>query len=286
MNSLREVLRAAAARLHAAGSSSPRADAEYLLKHVLKKDLFWMRVHEEVRLADPDEQRFNELLRRRLHGEPVAYITGSRGFWSLDLKVNASTLIPRPETELLVEFAIEKMPLNEALRVLDLGTGSGAIALAVKTERPVSTVTAVDASLPALEVAAANADRLGLDIELLHSDWFSALQGRQFDLLLANPPYIAPDDAHVGQGDLRFEPLSALVAPDAGLRDIRRIVTTAPGHLVAGGWLALEHGYDQAAAVRGLLAENGFRDVATLLDAGGHERVSCGRRPETAHALG
>jgi len=285
MNSLREILRAAAARLHAAGSSSPRADAEYLLKHVLKKDLFWLRVHEDVRLAEADEQRFSELLRRRLHGEPVAYITGSRGFWSLDLQVNASTLIPRPETELLVEFALEKMPLDQPLRVLDLGTGSGAIALAVKTERPVSTVMAVDASLPALDVAAANADRLGLDIELRHSDWFSALPGRQFELLLANPPYIAPDDAHVGQGDLRFEPLSALVASDEGLRDIRRIVTTAPGYLAPGGWLALEHGYNQAAAVRALLAENGFLEVGTLLDAGGHERVSCGRRQETAHAL-
>lgn len=286
MNSLREILRTAAARLHAAGSSSPRADAEYLLKHVLKKDLFWLRVHEEVRLAEPDEQRFNELLRRRLHGEPVAYITGTRGFWSLDLQVNTSTLIPRPETELLVEFALEKLPLDQPLRVLDLGTGSGAIALAVKTERPVSTVTAVDASQPALDVAAANADRLELDIELLHSDWFSALQGRQFDLLLANPPYIAPDDAHVGQGDLRFEPLSALVASDAGLRDIRRIVAAAPAHLAGDGWLALEHGYDQGAAVRALLEEGGFTDVATRVDTGGQERVSCGRRLEAPRALG
>ncbi len=276
---LRERLRVAAARLHAAGSSSPRVDAEYLLLHVLDKTPVWLRTHDEVRLSPPDEEHFEALLRRRLQGEPVAYITGRRGFWSLDLVVNAGTLIPRPETELLVEFALEKLPLDASARVLDLGTGSGAIALAVKTERPVCVMTALDASTAALDVARANAQRLGLEVEFLHSNWFAALDGRKFELLLANPPYIDPDDEHLGQGDVRFEPLNALVSARHGLQDLSRIIAGAGAHLVPGGWLALEHGYDQGAAVRALLEENGFADVATQKDLGGQERISCGRIP-------
>lgn len=278
-SSLRELLRSSAARLHAAGSSSPRVDAEYLLLHVLGKTPVWLRTHDEVRLHLHEEERFEALLRRRIHGEPVAYITGSRGFWSLELGVNASTLIPRPETEMLVEFALEKLPLEAALRVLDLGTGSGAIALAVKTERPLSRVTAVDASRAALDMAVANAQRLGLDVEFLHSNWFEALAGRRFDLLLANPPYINPGDEHLGQGDVRFEPLSALVAAEQGLRDLRLIISAAPAHLQPGGWIALEHGYDQGAAVRALLQENGFADIETRQDLGGQERMTYGCLP-------
>lgn len=278
-SSLRELLRSSAARLHAAGSSSPRVDAEYLLLHVLGKTPVWLRTHDEVRLHLHEEERFEALLRRRIHGEPVAYITGSRGFWSLELGVNASTLIPRPETEMLVEFALEKLPLEAALRVLDLGTGSGAIALAVKTERPLSRVTAVDASRAALDVAVANAQRLGLDVEFLHSNWFEALAGRRFDLLLANPPYINPGDEHLGQGDVRFEPLSALVAAEQGLRDLRLIISAAPAHLQPGGWIALEHGYDQGAAVRALLQENGFGEIETRQDLGGQARMTYGCLP-------
>ncbi len=278
-SSLGELLRSSAARLHAAGSSSPRVDAEYLLLHVLGKTPVWLRTHDEVRLHLHEEERFEALLRRRIHGEPVAYITGSRGFWSLELGVNASTLIPRPETEMLVEFALEKLPLEAALRVLDLGTGSGAIALAVKTERPLSRVTAVDASRAALDVAVANAQRLGLDVEFLHSNWFEALAGRRFDLLLANPPYINPGDEHLGQGDVRFEPLSALVAAEQGLRDLRLIISAAPAHLQPGGWIALEHGYDQGAAVRALLQENGFGEIETRQDLGGQARMTYGCLP-------
>lgn len=283
-SSLRELMRVAAARLHAAGSTSPRVDAEYLLLHVLKKTPVWLRTHDEVRLHAQEEERFESLLRRRLQGEPVAYITGTRGFWSLDLAVNASTLIPRPDTELLVEFALEKLPLQQPARVLDLGTGSGAIALAVKTERPVSEVTALDVSAAALEVAQGNAQRLDLDVEFLHSNWFAAVEGRRFDLLLSNPPYIDPDDEHLGQGDLRFEPLNALVSSAQGLQDLRRIITAAPAYLLPGGWLALEHGYDQGAAVRALLEQNGFVDVATQQDLGGQDRISFGCLPETPHA--
>lgn len=284
MNSVREVLRVAAARLHTAGSPSPRVDAEYLLQHVLKKNLFWLRAHDEVRLSPHEDHLFAQAMARRVQGEPVAYITGSRGFWSLELMVNASTLIPRPDTEILVEFALEKMPIEQLVRVLDLGTGSGAIALAVKTERPLALVTAVDASASALEVAAANADHLKLDVELLQSDWFSALVERRFDLLLANPPYINANDAHVGQGDLRFEPLSALVSAGDGLADIRRIAAAAPLHLQPGGWLALEHGYDQGEAVRQILLGHGFVEVATRLDLGGQERISVGRLLDAATA--
>lgn len=278
-SSLRERLRVAAACLHGAGSPSPRVDAEYLLLHVLHKTPAWLRSHDEVRLSPHDDELFESLLRRRAQGEPVAYITGLRGFWSLELAVNASTLIPRPETELLVEFALEKLPLDKPARVLDLGTGSGAIALAVKTERPVSTVTALDVSVAALEVAAGNARRLGLDVEFLHGNWFSAVEGRRFDLLLANPPYIDPDDEHLGQGDVRFEPLNALVSARHGLQDLACIIAAAPSYLAAGGWLALEHGYDQGAAVRVLLEQHGFVEVNTQKDLGGQERISCGRIP-------
>lgn len=279
MNSLREILRVAAAQLHAAGSPSPRADAEYLLMHLLKKDRFWLRLHDEVRLHDAEQQRFDAMLQRRRQGEPVAYITGERGFWSLDVHVGPGTLIPRPETEMLVEFALEKMPLTQAVRVLDLGTGSGVIALAVKKERPMATVTAVDASAAALAIAMKNGEQLDLEVEFLQSDWFAALQGRVFDLLLANPPYIAMDDAHLGQGDVRFEPLSALVSGEQGLRDIRRIVEAAPLHLADAGWLALEHGFEQATAVRALLESNGFVDVETRPDFSDHERITLGMKP-------
>ncbi|MGH8493007.1 MAG: peptide chain release factor N(5)-glutamine methyltransferase [Moraxellaceae bacterium] len=282
-SSLRELVRVAAARLHAAGSPSPLVDAEYLLLHVLGKTPVWLRTHDEVRLHAHDDERFEALLKRRIQGEPVAYITGLRGFWSFDLVVNAGTLIPRPETELLVEFALEKLPLDAPLRVLDLGTGSGAIALAVKAERPVCEVTAVDASAAALEVAAANADRLGLELELHSSNWFAALAGRHFDLVLANPPYIAADDVHLGQGDLRFEPLSALVSAAQGLQDIGHIIAAAPQHLLAGAWLALEHGYDQGDAVRALLEAGGFIAVATQKDLGGQDRISAGQWPGVKH---
>ncbi|MDI1300625.1 MAG: peptide chain release factor N(5)-glutamine methyltransferase [bacterium] len=273
--SIRELLQEASTRLQMR-SASPAVDAHYLLMHVLKKERTWLRLHEEVRVSAAQHENFDALLARRERGEPVAYLTGSRGFWTLDLAVNRHTLIPRPETEMLVEFALEKIPAGKARHVLDLGTGSGAIALAIKKERPECVVSAVDASRDALAVAAGNAERLQLPVTFLHSDWFSALPGRRFDLLLANPPYIDADDAHLGQGDVRFEPLSALVSAAHGLQDITRIAADAPQHAGAGAWLAFEHGHDQGAAVRSILLQNGFSGIESRRDLGGHERITFG----------
>lgn len=278
MTTVGEALAAAGHRL-AAVSPSARIDADCLLQSVLGKDCAWLRAYADLPLGTQEQQLLEAFVLRRLKGEPVAYITGERGFWSLDLQVNGATLIPRPDTELLVEWTLELIPAQVALRVLDLGTGSGAIALAVKKERPLCRVTAVDVSSAALEVASNNAHRLSLDVEFRKSDWFSVLTGQCFDMLLSNPPYIAPDDPHLERGDLRFEPRSALAAGEAGLADLRRIATAAPQHLVAGGWLLLEHGHEQGAAVRALLTQQGFACVETRRDLGGQERVTGGRLP-------
>jgi release factor glutamine methyltransferase len=278
MTTVREALADASARLQAV-SDSPRVDADCLLQHLLQQDRSWLRLHADAVLEPALLADFEQALARRLQGEPVAYITGERGFWSLDLQVGPATLIPRPDTELLVEWALELLPRNDVARVLDLGTGSGAIALAVKQERPGCEVVAVDASAAALALAAANAARLQLDITFLHSDWFTALAGQRFDLILGNPPYIAEDDPHLVQGDLRFEPHSALVAADAGLSDLSRIINAAPEYLAPGGWLLLEHGYEQGEAVRELLNRQGFEAIATRRDFGGNERSSGGRWP-------
>ncbi len=274
-SSVRELLHDASARLQQR-SPSPAIDAQYLLMHVLKKELVWLRLHEDVHVSPAQEDFFETLLARRQQGEPVAYLTGSRGFWTLDLAVNRHTLIPRPETEMLVEFALEKIPAGAAWQVLDLGTGSGAIALAIKKERPECVVSAVDASRDALAVAMNNAAHLQLPVEFIYSDWFSALSGQRFDLLLANPPYIDADDAHLGQGDVRFEPLSALVSAANGLQDLARIAVEAPSHAGPGAWLAVEHGHEQGAAVRRILEQNGFAGIESRRDLGGHERITFG----------
>lgn len=274
-SSVRELLHDASARLQVR-SPSPAIDAQYLLMHVLEKELVWLRLHEDVHVSPVQKDSFETLLARRQQGEPVAYLTGSRGFWTLDLAVNRHTLIPRPETEMLVELALEKIPAGAAWQVLDLGTGSGAIALAIKKERPECVVSAVDASRDALAVAVGNAERLQLPVTFLHSDWFSALPEKRFDLVLANPPYIDAGDAHLGQGDVRFEPLSALVSAAHGLQDIARIAADAPQHAGAGAWLAFEHGHDQGEAVRRILLQNGFAGVESRRDLGGHERITFG----------
>lgn len=287
---VRALLQEATQRL-ALSSPSPRIDADCLLQQALQKDRAWLRLHEAEAVAADDRARFEAMLRRREHGEPVAYITGMRGFWSLDLEVGPATLIPRADTEVLVEWALELLTPDTAARgpgvpapdagarVLDLGTGSGAIALALQKERPQCAVTAVDASKDALAVARGNGARLGLAVEFVESDWWAALAGRRFDLVVANPPYIAEGDPHLAAGDLRFEPAGALVAAEAGLRDLRRIIDGAPAHLAPGAWLLLEHGYDQGEAVRALLRAQGFADVATRRDLGGQERISGGRWP-------
>lgn len=228
----------------------------------------------ERALPDEVRERFADWSARRRAGEPVAYLLGRREFYGLALAVNPAVLIPRPETELLVEFALERLAPGQAARVLDLGTGSGAVALAIKQQRPHVTMVAVEASAAALVVARRNAASLGLAVDLRHGIWFDPVRGERFDLIVSNPPYVAEDDAHLGEGDLRFEPRSALVAGADGLQAIRAIAAEARAHLLPDGILALEHGYDQAGAVREVLAAGGLRDAATRRDLAGIERVT------------
>lgn len=260
-------------------SPTAKLDAQWLLAAALGKPASYLRTWPEREVPADCEAHFVAALARRRLGEPVAYIIGRQGFWSLELEVAPHTLIPRPDTELLVETALQLLPATAA-RVLDLGTGSGAIALALAHERPAWRVTGVDRVIEAVELAARNAQRLRLgNVEFHESQWFSALLAQRFALIVSNPPYIPACDPHLQQGDLRFEPSSALVAGKDGLDDIRQIVSSAPHHLLDDGWLVLEHGYDQAAAVRGLLLENGFVNVESRRDLGGHERISLGCRP-------
>ncbi|MEI7917671.1 MAG: peptide chain release factor N(5)-glutamine methyltransferase, partial [Methylophilaceae bacterium] len=222
-------------------------------------------------------QDFRFLLKRRLDGEPIAYILGVREFYGLTLKVTPATLIPRPDTETLVDAAFQKIPVNGAWDILDLGTGTGAVALAIAKQRPKSNVIGVDASAEALAVAIENAQSLGLtNVHFLKSDWFSDLVGQRFEVIVSNPPYIAEGDCHLTQGDLRFEPRSALVSGVDGLDDIRRIIQDAPNYLKPNGWLMLEHGYDQAQSVASLLKEHGFSQIDHTQDLAGTLRVTFG----------
>jgi len=258
-------------------SPTPRLDAELLLAAALNKPRSYLRTWPERELDDEQLSLFQNHLQRRRQGEPVAYILGHQGFWSLDLEVAPHTLIPRPDTELLVETALELLPATP-LAVLDLGTGTGAIALALASERPAWQVTGVDRVEDAVALAERNRQRLQLgNAAFLHSHWFSALSGQRYGLILSNPPYIRADDRHLNEGDVRFEPSSALIAGSDGLDDIRAIIQAAPQHLLSGGWLLLEHGFDQAEAVRSLLSEGGFVEVNSRRDLGGHERISLGR---------
>tara|TARA_Y100001937_G_scaffold7706_2_gene9751 strand:+ start:163 stop:996 length:834 start_codon:yes stop_codon:yes gene_type:complete len=258
-------------------SPTPRLDAELLLAAALGKPRSYLRTWPERELDADQLGLFRSHLQRRRQGEPVAYILGHQGFWSLDLEVAPHTLIPRPDTELLVESALALLPATP-LAALDLGTGTGAIALALASERPGWQVTGVDRVEDAVALAERNRQRLQLDnVRFLHSHWFSALAGQCFGLILSNPPYIRADDRHLDQGDVRFEPSSALVAGADGLDDIRAIIQAAPQYLLAGGWLLLEHGFDQTEAVRELLATAGFSEAHSRRDLGGHERISLGR---------
>jgi release factor glutamine methyltransferase len=273
---------AAATRLEA-GSDTPRLDAELLLCQVLGVNRTYLYTWPERELSATQQQDYEALLERRAAGEPVAHILGRREFWSLELAVTPETLIPRPETELLVEAALARIPVDAAWQIADLGTGSGAIALAIASERPHCRISAVERSAGALAVARQNGARLGIDnVEFLAGSWFEPLAGRRFQMIVSNPPYIPRQDPHLSQGDVRFEPLTALAAGEDGLDDIRSLVAAAPHYLLAPGWLLLEHGYDQGEAVTALLGEAGYVETADLRDLQGQGRVALARWPEDA----
>lgn len=256
------------------------AEARLLLAHALGKPAAWLYAHADEVAEAGLVKRFDALVTARGAGQPVAYLIGKRSFWTLGLAVTSATLIPRPETELLVELALARLSTAQAIRVADLGTGSGAIALAIAKERPRAHVVATDASAAALVVARSNgqANALG-NVEFREGSWFEPLAGERFNLIASNPPYIAEGDPHLQQGDLRFEPATALSSGRDGLDDIREIVAGAGEHLIAGGWLLLEHGFDQGALIRSLLETVGFVEVTTEVDLEGRDRVTLGRWP-------
>lgn len=261
--------------LEEARASIPLREARLLLCYVLGVSHAALEAHPEGKVSPRDTAMFRELAARRAAGEPIAYLTGRREFYGLDFRVTPDVLIPREETELLVDIALEA----KAQRILDLGTGSGCLAIAVAKQLPREQVTAVDASAAALAVARENAARHGVAVRFLQGDWFAPLAGDRFDLILANPPYVAEADPHLAQGDVRFEPRSALAAGPQGLDDIRRIIAGAPVHLAPGGRLYLEHGYDQARAVATLLDAAGFVGIEHRTDLAGILRVTGGMRP-------
>ncbi len=274
------LLQSASARLAAAalGGDTPRLDAELLLAHVTGRNRTQFRAWPEHPVPPEQARAFDALVARREAGHPIAHLLGEQEFWSLPLRVSDATLIPRPDTECLVETALT-LSLPHRAQVLDLGTGTGAIALALASEHPAWRVTACDRVPAAVELARDNARRLKLAIAVHVSDWFSGLPASRFDLIVANPPYIRENDHHLVEGDVRFEPASALVAGPDGLADLRHIVERAPAWLAPGGWLLLEHGYDQGAAVRGLLQARGFDTVDTRQDYGRRDRMTLGRWP-------
>ncbi len=262
-------------------SPSARADVEALAMHVCGLDRAGLVTRGPDTLNPEQLRQLDALVRRRATGEPIAYLTGRREFWSLDLKVTPQTLIPRPETELLVELALARIPAQCAWDIADLGTGSGAVALALARERPACRLVATDVSPAALTVARDNARSHGIGhVTFREGHWLAALAGERFDLLVSNPPYIRDSDPHLDAGDVRFEPGIALRAGPDGLAAVREIAAGAQDHLKPGAWLLLEHGYDQAQAVREILDQDGYRDCASYRDFAGHARIVAGRRAE------
>ena len=260
-------------------SPTPRLDAEVLLMHVCGLDRSRLITSSDMALSGEQQQRLDSLLDRRQHGEPVAYLTGTREFWSMELNVTPATLIPRPETELLVEKALAQAPRDAAWTLADLGTGSGAIALALAKERPQCRIVAIDISPEGLEVAKSNARKFGLtNIEFRAGDWFTPLAGETLDMIVSNPPYIRAGDPHLTTGDLRFEPTAALVSGPDGLDAIRHFTLHARELLKPGGWLLFEHGWDQAEAVAELLRQHHYTDMVYHQDLAGHARVAACRR--------
>ncbi len=278
-------------------TDSPEDDARYLLSFILEKSFTWLKTWPDESLSQDQMDALHQVLSRRLSGEPIAYITGEKDFWTLSLKTNSSTLIPRPETELLVESALEFLQADrstdsnslataakldsaesvESKKILDLGTGTGAIGLAIASERPHDKVTAVDYQPEAVELARKNAEWNEIEnIQIFRSNWFEAITENRFDLIVSNPPYIEKNDPHLQQGDLVFEPQSALVADEDGLSDIKEIINSSPDFLIDGGMVMLEHGFQQAEAVASLMKLRGFNQVRSLSDLAGHLRVTMG----------
>ena len=255
-------------------SGLERFDAQFLLLHVVQKNRAWLIAHDTDSASATHIAEFEALVNRRRIGEPVAYILGSREFYSREFIVTPAVLIPRPDTELLVELALARAP--QAGRVIDLGTGSGCIPITLKLERPDLSLSALDISPDALAIAKQNAAQLSADVRFLQSDWLSAVAGESFDLIVSNPPYIEANDVHLSQGDLRFEPSSALTDGGDGLQHLASIISQAKPHLLAGAWLLLEHGWDQGAACRELLQTAGYEQVQTWRDLGDNDRVSGG----------
>ncbi|MGA9342283.1 MAG: peptide chain release factor N(5)-glutamine methyltransferase [Rhodanobacteraceae bacterium] len=272
---IRSLLAAAQSRLP---GDSPRLESEVLLAHALARSRSWLYGHLDEQPIRAAREHFNMLIDARYGGRPIAYLLGQREFWSLPIRITPDVLIPRAETERLVELALDRIDNHAGIDVADLGTGSGAIALAIAHERPQVRMLATDLDAAALAVARDNAARLDLaHVEFAAGDWCAALGSRRFDLIVSNPPYVCAEDRHLDQGDLRFEPRSALVSGDDGLDAIRSIVATAPRHLNPGGWLLLEHGQDQADRVREILHQAAFCEIVTETDLAGKDRVSLGR---------
>lgn len=274
---IEQVLKNTTAQLMTAGSESPQLDSAVLLCHVLDKPRSYLLTWPEKQLDDAQYEAFQALLARRINGEPIAYIIGEREFWSLPLKVSSSTLIPRPDTERLVELALEKITRSTS-KVLDLGTGTGAIALAIASECPHVQVTGIDLRQEAADLALENSQRLAItNTTFLSGSWYTPLHHDEcFDVIVSNPPYIDEADPHLIQGDVRFEPKSALVADDNGLSDIRIISDQGRLHLAVDGWLLMEHGFEQGAAVRNILTQLGYQQVSTCQDYAGLDRVTIG----------
>lgn len=269
-----QALREARSRLRS--SPSAALDAECLLSHVLAQSRTYLFTWPERTLSESQQRRFLELLARRETGEPVAYLVGKREFYGRLFKVTPDTLIPRPDTETLIDIVLERLP-ESPLRAVDVGTGTGAIGITLALERPAWSVLLVDISDAALRVAKDNARALNAEVGVVGGTWLAALPG-PFELIVSNPPYVDPEDPHLGQGDVRHEPRTALVAAERGLADIRVLADQAITRLVEGGWLVLEHGYDQGEAVRTLLQDRGYGEVETLRDLGGQDRVTLGQK--------
>ncbi|WP_277871243.1 peptide chain release factor N(5)-glutamine methyltransferase [Vibrio sp. 10N.261.55.A7] len=278
MSTVEQTMKSATSALEQSGSESPNLDAGVLLCHSLDKPRSFLLTWPDKELTELELSGFEPLLQRRINGEPIAYIVGEREFWSLPLKVSPTTLIPRPDTERLVEVALDKST-GQSGPILDLGTGTGAIALALASELPEREVVGVDLKVEAQHLATENAQSLNIrNTQFLSGSWFSPLEdGTKFALIVSNPPYIDEADPHLSQGDVRFEPMSALVAKENGLADIRHITQTAVDYLEEDGWLMFEHGFEQGRRVRDILAASGYQGIETVKDYGNNDRVTFGQ---------